>query len=237
MTKVGCCGFPVRREEYYDKFDIVELQTTFYNLPKPSTAIKWSSEAPRGFAHVLKAWQAITHPADSPTYRRTKIEIPKEKKKNYGHFKLTDEVKDAWDRTRETARVLRSEMVLFQSPPDFGEKPENILNVRSFFEKAERGGLVMVWEPRGGWEKTTVDSLCSDLDIVHCTDPFNDGHTEGITAYHRLHGKGGYGYRYSDGDLEELLGYCSDAEETYVMFNNMSMLEDALRFRFLTKKT
>jgi len=29
-VKVGCCGFPVKRTEYYRRFPLVEIQQTFY---------------------------------------------------------------------------------------------------------------------------------------------------------------------------------------------------------------
>ncbi len=34
LVKVGCCGFPVEKPEYYRRFPVVELQQTFYKLPK-----------------------------------------------------------------------------------------------------------------------------------------------------------------------------------------------------------
>jgi uncharacterized protein YecE (DUF72 family) len=38
--KVGCWGFPVAKIKYFDEFDIVELQQTFYQPPESSLAIK-----------------------------------------------------------------------------------------------------------------------------------------------------------------------------------------------------
>lgn len=233
--RVGCCGFPVRREEYYSKFDIVEVQSTFYNLPRPSTAIRWRAEAPAGFDYILKAWQPITHPSDSPTYTKTRVEIPQSKAGSYGFFKPTDEVHEAWERTRETARILDSRMILFQCPPRFEENADNLLNMRTFFENVERGRLKLLWEPRGRWNEDTIKSLCRDFNLIHCVDPFCDNQVHGGIAYYRLHGKGGYGYQYTDSDLTELLGMCPKDKDSYVMFNNMSMLEDALRFKFLCR--
>ena len=233
--RVGCCGFPTKREDYYSKFDIVEVQTTFYNLPRPSTAIRWNSEAPRGFEYAVKAWQTITHPPDSLTYRRTKLEIPEPKLKNYGFFRPTDEVREAWKRTKEIVDILKAGMVLFQSPPSFVENMDSVLNVRTFFEEAERGEFKMLWEPKGKWSEDTIRGLCNDLDIVHCVDPFKDNQLHGEIAYYRLYGIGAYGYKYTDGDLTRLLELCPKDKECYVVFNNMSMLEDALRFRFMVR--
>ncbi len=47
--KVGCCGFPVRRDMYFEKFSVVEIQQTFYHPPQEKTAIRWRQAAPAGF--------------------------------------------------------------------------------------------------------------------------------------------------------------------------------------------
>lgn len=237
MIRVGCCGFPTRREDYYSKFDIAEVQTTFYNLPRPSTAIRWNAEAPKGFEYAVKAWQTITHPPDSPTYRRTKLHIPESKLKRYGFFRPTDEVREGWERTKEIVGILKARMVLFQTPPNFEESEDSVLNMRMFFERVEREESLILWEPRGKWSEDTVKDLCKDLSIVHCVDPFKDNQVYGEIAYYRLHGIGSFGYKYTDEDLTQLLDLCPEDKECYVLFNNVSMLEDALRFRFMVRES
>lgn len=37
MIKVGCCGFAEARTKYYRKFDLVEIDQTFYQMPLPKT--------------------------------------------------------------------------------------------------------------------------------------------------------------------------------------------------------
>ncbi|HIC91498.1 MAG TPA: DUF72 domain-containing protein, partial [Syntrophaceae bacterium] len=74
MIKVGCCGFPKAKGIYYQQFKVVEIQQTFYQIPRVSTVQKWREEAPPDFEFTLKAWQLITHPSQSPTYRRLKIQ-------------------------------------------------------------------------------------------------------------------------------------------------------------------
>jgi uncharacterized protein YecE (DUF72 family) len=50
--------------------------------------------------------------------------------------------------------------------------------------------------------------------------------------YFRLHGIGGYRYKFTEADLHRLADWCQ-AAPTYVMFNNTNMLEDARRFMTL----
>ena len=98
-TKVGCCGFVVSQQEYFQLFNLIEIQTTFYQLPRLQTAEKWRATAPQGFEFTIKAWQLITHEPSSPTYRRLRSKIDPTKLDHYGSFRVTPEVLEAWNRT------------------------------------------------------------------------------------------------------------------------------------------
>jgi uncharacterized protein YecE (DUF72 family) len=50
-------------------------------------------------------------------------------------------------------------------------------------------------------------------------------------AYFRLHGMDGYYHHYTDDELQQLKTWCEPFEVAYVLFNNVSMWDDALRFR------
>ena len=50
------------RLEFYSKFfDVVEVNSTFYNLPNQSTVNKWYAQVPENFRFIVKVWQKITH--------------------------------------------------------------------------------------------------------------------------------------------------------------------------------
>ena len=68
-------------------------------------------------------------------------------------------------------------------------------------------------------------------------DPFQRRSVWGEPAYFRLHGKGGYHYRYSHAELEELLTFCRGRPSVYVLFNNTEMFSDALRLLSVTRAT
>ncbi|MEM2991413.1 MAG: DUF72 domain-containing protein, partial [Halobacteria archaeon] len=42
--KIGCCGFPKSKKLYYQHFSTVELQNTFYSLPKLEFVERWKAE-------------------------------------------------------------------------------------------------------------------------------------------------------------------------------------------------
>src|SRR4051812_28713219 len=46
---------------YGERFGTVEINNTFYRMPKTSVVESWAAEVPEGFRFVLKASQRITH--------------------------------------------------------------------------------------------------------------------------------------------------------------------------------
>src|SRR6476469_10023182 len=46
---------------YARQFNSVEVNTSFYGLPKPSTLVNWVESVPVGFTFSLKFPQAISH--------------------------------------------------------------------------------------------------------------------------------------------------------------------------------
>ncbi len=226
MIKTGCCGFSTAMKNYFGKFGLVEVQKTFYKPPRVETVRKWREAAPLDFEFTVKAWQVITHPPSSPTYRKAGITALEG-----GFFKPTDEVFDAWKRTEEIAAALGSRIILFQTPSSFEENKANLENMSNFFSSIGKE-FTFVWEPRG-WKEEAAKDICEKLELVHCTDPFVAKPTHGRITYLRLHGSHAtmYKHRYSDEELEWLKDYCEGIEkDVYVLFNNVHMYEDASRF-------
>ena len=235
MIQIGCCGFPKAKLIYGRELKLVEVQQTFYQPPKVETALRWRKEVPESFQFVLKAWQLITHTPSSPTYRRLRVKIPDDKRNHYGSFRPTEDVREAWIRTQEVAQALRAEIVLFQCPASFQPKEENLAQLREFFRTAERENLSFAWEPRGRWSGELIGKLCRELNLVHAVDPFARPPQHGKFNYFRLHGMGGYRYRYCDEDLEKLYQMCVGKPLSLCLFNNMTRYQDALRFRDLVE--
>jgi uncharacterized protein YecE (DUF72 family) len=46
---------------YAERFKAVELNNTFYRLPKPEMIESWKAQVPQGFRFTMKASQGITH--------------------------------------------------------------------------------------------------------------------------------------------------------------------------------
>jgi uncharacterized protein YecE (DUF72 family) len=231
-VKVGCCGFAVSQQEYFQLFKLIEIQHTFYQLPRLKTAEKWRSAAPHDFEFTMKAWQLITHKPTSPTYRRLREKIALTTFDRYGYFQPTREVFDAWNRTERFARILGASIIVFQCPASFRPDNEHIANMREFFTRIDREGFRFVWEPRGAWPEELILHLCEDLQLIHCVDPFQRKPQYRDFQYFRLHGITGYAYHYTDAEIQRLKTWAAQ-KSTYVLFNNQSMKDDALEFRKL----
>lgn len=236
FMKVGCCGFPFRKKDYYQSFSLVEIQQTFYRMPMVRTLRRWREEAPSDFEFALKANQRITHPARSPTYKKAGRDVEGVDKEKVGCFKNTAEVFRAWEETREAAEILDTRIIVFQTPPSFKEKERNVRRLKGFFTSIDRGGLKLGWEPRG-WSVKKAHNLCHELELVPVYDPLYQDFNPGKIAYFRLHGayrdnRMIYRHRYSDKELQGL-GQKIDvlkSSQVYVLFNNSNMAEDARRF-------
>ncbi len=233
VVKVGCCGFARGVRRYFPQFQVVEVQQTFYKPPRIETALGWRRQAPPNFEFTVKAWQLITHLPSSPTYSKAGIKVPPGTEDRYGFFRPTEEVLVAWQRTKELAQALEARVVLFQCPPRFGQNQQNIGNMKAFFGSIDRGGLILVWEPRGNWTEEGIVSLCQELALIHCVDPLESRSLYGRPRYFRLHGSPGYRHVYTDDELNSLAGMGQDGD--YFLFNNLAMYDDALRFKRLIR--
>ncbi|HEY7588485.1 MAG TPA: DUF72 domain-containing protein [Thermoplasmata archaeon] len=233
---VGTCGFAGKQSDAYRRFHAVEIQETFYHPVDPKRAAKWRAAAPEEFHFVVKASQFITHEASSPTYRRARRTIPDPEKPAYGSFQDTTVVREGWDATRASAEAVQAKAVLFQCPPAFVPTPVHLRNLYRFFESISFHGI-RAWEPRGPWPSHVVEKVCEDLDLVHAVDPFAAEPATSGLAYFRLHGRPPgarlYHYTYNDADLARLRAVCEEYDDAYAMFNNLSMADDAVRFRRL----
>lgn len=233
MIYVGVCGFPAKRELIFKTLDAVELQDTFYNMPSFERLSKLKSEAPSDFKFSVKVFQGLTHSISSPTMKKAKNFIPSPK---HGLLRPTKENLELWERFKKETVVLNPVLYVFQTSQSFGTE-DDLKGAYEFFKEIHNEARIG-WEPRGkAYENPSyLIKIFEDLGIVHIVDPFR---RKPITSsgfqYFRLHGRGGeevnYGYNYTDADLLELYQRVKDYEESYVMFNNIKMFDNAKIFK------
>lgn len=234
MIFVGTCGFCEARRRYFRDFKTVEVQQTFYRILEEKTLRKWREEAPDGFIFSVKAFQGVTHPSRSPTWRRSNVKPADD----VGLLKPTNEVFRYWEITLNEARILNARFILIQLPRSFKESEESFASAERFFEMAERKNFEIAVELRG-WSEEGIKRFVREFDVIDVADPLlRKPLHSGETNYYRLHGRyeNGriiYRHSYTDEELEKIrervLGW--NRRESFVFFNNSDMCRDAKRFK------
>lgn len=230
---VGTCGFCEAKKKYFQDFKTVEIQQTFYRILEEKTLKRWRNEAPEDFVFSIKAFQGITHPKSSPTWRRSNV-TPSE---YVGFLKPTKEVFEFWRKTLREAEILKAKFILIQLPKSFRDSEENWQNAEKFFSEIDRKEFEIAIELRG-WDEGSIKRFVRDFNLIDVTDPLVRKPThEGMLNYYRLHGayeKGRiiYKYKYSEEELKEIAKRVKEWNkgESYIYFNNTFMCEDAKRF-------
>lgn len=240
---IGTCGWAYLREKEFEQlikkpyasklqahaqlFSVVEVNSTFYRIPKVTTVQKWWQEASginKQFQFTVKAYQGITH---------------------LGPFGKA--ARSQFHQIQEVSEELRASLILFQTPSSFRLTLANVKKIKAFFSEVERGKFVVVWEPRGAWldNPQMITDVCEECDLIHCVDPFRHqslsfGKTK--IAYFRLHGFGKpsmYHYNFSAKELNELCSAVDSLPHTlqaaYVFFNNVYCYHNAVSFSKLVR--
>ena len=141
---------------YSERFGTVEINTTFYRMPKAPVVKAWGEEVPADFKFVIKAPQRITHfqrlrgSEESVAYL---IDVTKELKKRLGAllFQLPGNFKKDVPRLREFLSLL---------PPGqraaFEFRHESWFDDEVFDALRERGVALCLAEAEGGVETPLV---------------------------------------------------------------------------------
>jgi len=198
---VGCAGFGVKLEDYFEKFGAVEVQETFLEPPARRTLERWRRMAPESFAFVVRAWQLLTHPEDAAGYRRMRCLPEWAEKARVGFFRPGDQLRRAWESVRETCEVLAARAVVFDTPASFTPGPEHRENLVRFFSDLPRGREHLVWQPEGMWEEEEVASLCKELELIPAMDPLVSSLSPGKVFYFRFPTRTRVRGRYTEDDF------------------------------------
>jgi uncharacterized protein YecE (DUF72 family) len=236
---VGCCGTAGRTLEMYSKYlDAVEIQSTFYKMPKRETVLSWRNRVPKGFIFTMKAFQGITHPSDSPTWRRYRKLIENIDESEVGMLVDSEFVHKAWEETISIARELKAEAIVVQLPPSFSYTHENLQKVMKLPYRIFK--LAVEFRHKSWFGNISkISERLNKMGGVVVWDPLKFGNIRQRTYYYRLHGKNGftnYKYCYSEEEIRKLYDYCRE-KNGFVFFNNVKMWENALMLKSLMSQS
>jgi uncharacterized protein YecE (DUF72 family) len=212
-------GLPQRAwlDYFVQRFDTVEVNSTFYRLPSVDTVERWAQTLPDGFLMAVKVSRYLTHvkrlrePAE-PVERLLGVLEPLRRRSMLGP-------------------------VLVQLPPDFEAAPDRLAATLAAFPDE----IDVAVEPRhASWFIDEVrDVLASRRAALVWAD--RDGRSISPLwqtcdwRYLRLH-HGRHDWSYDDRDLRRWAGRLRDAPRGFVFANNDpggAALEDAGRLRRL----
>jgi len=207
QVRVGCCGLAgLSLSKHAELFDTIEINSTFYKLPKRETAKGWFESTKGKMVFCMKAFQGITHPISSPTWKRAGTQRPRSMVENYGHLKPTKENAESWERTLEVCEAMHTAVCIIQLPPSFACTDAAVADALKFFKTIRRPVHIAIEFRHRSWidDVELTKALIKSADLIHITDPLKDKPlSRKKICYYRLHGLGKqlYRYNYTDDDL------------------------------------
>jgi uncharacterized protein YecE (DUF72 family) len=191
-------------EHYAQHFDTVEVNNTFYHLPKEKTLQRWYEIAPKGFLYAVKANRYITH------------------------IKKLKDASEPLERFFERVNLLKGKLgpILYQLPPSLHKDLDLLGDFIKLLPK--RKTAVFEFRHQSWYENDTYD-LLRKLGVGFCIHdmPGNESPRE-VTSdviYIRFHGTSGrYAGNYPESALEGwaewLKEQTKEAHFIYAYFNN-----------------
>jgi len=189
---------------YCDRFDTVEINNSFYMLPKIETLSAWREATPRNFEFAIKASRFLTH--------NKKLKEPENALHNF--------------LPRAEALQRKLGPILFQLPPKWGI---NLDRLSEFLEALPRYHRYTFEFREPSWLTDSVYELLRKHNAGFCIYELAGFQSPieitGDWTYIRLHGPGGkYQGNYSDEKLEEwaerIVEWSGKLRSIYVYFDN-----------------
>jgi uncharacterized protein YecE (DUF72 family) len=198
---------------YAQTFKSVEINASFYHLPKAPVLEGWVAKTPRDFLFAVKAWRAITH------YHRL--------------ADCAELLETFYDRIG--ALGAKAGPVLFQLPPRFGA---DLPRLRDFLALLPPGRRHAFEFRDPSWHAEDVQTLLADHGAAFCVFEMGPLRTPRVTTadfvYLRLHGhRRRYRGNYTDAALRDWAGWLGEqmaaGRDVYAYFDNTDERDFALR--------
>ncbi len=186
---------------YAERFDSVEINNTFYQLPEAETFDDWRERAPEGFCYAVKF-------------------------SRYGsHMKKLKDPEGTIGTFLERAERLEDRLgpILVQLPPHWGADPERLAAFLDAAPSAHRWA-VEVRDP--SWLCAAVFDVLRDHGAALCLHDMIDDHPRELTAdwlYLRYHGEdyaGGYSPQRLSAEADRIAAWLDDGLDVFAYFNN-----------------
>jgi len=187
-------------EYYATQFDSVEINNTFYRIPKPETLKKWADKTPENFLFSVKANKTITH---------------------------IKKMSDAEDLIADFMKIIEEGLgeklgcILYQMPPSYhfsAERLNDILQLSFDPRNVVEFRHISWWEDKvfEAFRKHKINFCC-----VSYPNLPDENIVTGKLLYRRMHGVPElFKSSYSEKELIELSENLKTEKEGFVFFNN-----------------
>lgn len=191
--------------EYYSRvFNTVEVNNTFYHLPRESSVANWYDQTPADFLFTVKASRYITH------------------------IKRLKDCRESLDLFYDRISSLKEKLavVLYQLPPNFGK---NLTRLEDFLGILPADHLSVFEFRNVSWYCDDTSNLLKAYNCGFCIHDLGELSTPkivtGKSMYLRLHGTTGkYRGKYSESMLKKWAVWIEHQQvncvKAFVYFNN-----------------
>jgi len=194
---------------YASLFSSVEVNATFYKLPKMATIEKWGQSVPRDFRFTFKVPKGVTHTKDLQ-FRGEELEV------------FAETVAQVGDKRG---------CLLVQLPPKVSrEKEEELAGLLECLNDSAKGWKIAVEFRHPSWYDSAVYRLLQNYGMGMVEHDMPKSPTPKVEvaksfAYLRFHGpEGTYRGSYEDAHLQEyakrIAQWTKQGKEVYAYFNN-----------------
>jgi uncharacterized protein YecE (DUF72 family) len=191
-------------EYYAQHFDTVELNNTFYHLPKPQFLKRWHKLTPKNFIYAVKVSRYITH------------------------IKKLKDVSEELTRFIGLAALLGRKLgpILYQLPPSLHKDLDRL---ESFIKLLPKGKIAVFEFRHESWYREDTYKLLDKFGVGFCIHDLSGSESPKVVTgdiiYVRFHGTTGrYSGCYSKAQLRNwakwLKEQSRDVHSIYVYFNN-----------------
>jgi uncharacterized protein YecE (DUF72 family) len=194
-----------------EHFDTVEVNTSFYRIPKKETVAAWSESTPERFRFALKLWRGITH---------------------YRKLRNSETFTGNFLEVIQHLPPKRRAPLLIQLPPNQGKDIDRLIEyVRTLRELSDKKWLIAVEFRNSNWLADDTYQTLNKENVALCIhDMVGKGDTDRTNnadfVYVRRHGthEGRYAGSYSPeqlrADANRIRQWSAEGRKVFVYYNN-----------------
>src|SRR2546422_1877776 len=203
-----------RLKAYSSVYDFVEVNSTYYQLPRPANVASWRKRVPPEFEFSVRCQKDVAE---------------------LHQLESTPQTVRIMDSIEKICRRLRASVLTILIPKALLRDKELVPKLNAFFSTLSLGRTRIAIEFRGGEPTEKTLKTLQDHDAAHSVDiSTRDPKVESNILYSRMFGKGKENvYEFDDNELQDIAAKASGPkfEKSILAFHGVRMYKDAARLK------